>query len=66
MKERKGVKNCKYKSSVGSDVNKTEDQVGRRKWRIKGWRKKGWKGGTGMGLKTLGREGEEERNVNWQ
>lgn len=70
QKERKGVKNSKYKSLVESDVNKTEDQVRRRKWGIKGQRKKRWKGGSRIGqrkrLKTLGREDEEERNVNWR
>lgn len=64
------MKNCKHKSLVGSDVNKTEDQVRRRKWGIKGQRKKRLKGGSRKGqrkgLKKLGREGEEERTVNWR
>lgn len=57
MKERKGVKNCKYKSLAESDVNKGlggELGGGERK------------GGRDRQERDLSREGEKERNVNWQ
>lgn len=57
MKERKGVKNCKYKTLVESDVNK----------RLGGELGGGERnGGRDRQERDLSREGEEERNVNWQ